>query len=50
MPVRPSKPCDEPTYLISGLPVSIAAMNLLFALALSAGSAIWLEQHRRDRR
>jgi disulfide bond formation protein DsbB len=31
---RPAKPCDEPTYLVPGLPVSMAAMNLLYALAL----------------
>lgn len=35
MPARPSKPCDEPTFLVPGLPVSMAAMNLLFALAFS---------------
>jgi len=32
----PSKPCDAPTYLISGLPLSMAAMNLIYALALGA--------------
>jgi len=35
MPALPAKPCDEPTYLIPGLPVSMALMNLLFALALA---------------
>ncbi len=30
----PAKPCDEPTYLIPGLPVSMAAMNLIYALGL----------------
>lgn len=38
MPARPAKPCDEPTYLVPGLPVSMAAMNL----ALSAALAMWL--------
>ena len=42
MPARPAKPCDEPTYLIPGLPLSMAAMNLLFALAFAAGIAIYL--------
>jgi disulfide bond formation protein DsbB len=37
----PAKPCDEPTYLIPGLPVSMAAMNLLYALGLG-GFALWL--------
>ena len=41
MPARPAKPCDEPAYLLPGVPVSMAAMNLVFALALAAGLAIW---------
>lgn len=40
MPARPSKPCDEPSFLIPGLPLSMAAMNLLFALAFAAVLAI----------
>lgn len=36
MPARPAKPCDEPTYLVPGLPVSMAAMNLVLSLALAA--------------
>ncbi len=48
MPARPSKPCDEPTFPIPGVPVSLAAMNLLFALAFAAYVAISLqERHRR---
>lgn len=41
MPAVPSKPCDEPTYLIPGVPLSMAGMNLLLALglALFAGRA-----------
>lgn len=35
MPALPAKPCDEPTYLIPGLPVSMALMNLASALALA---------------
>lgn len=30
----PSKPCDAATYLIPGLPLSMAAMNLLYGLGL----------------
>ncbi len=37
MPARPAKPCDEPTYLIPGLPLSMATMNMLFASTLGAG-------------
>lgn len=33
---RPAKPCDEPAYLIPGLPLSMAALNLIYALALAA--------------
>jgi disulfide bond formation protein DsbB len=40
MPLFPSKPCDEPTYLIPGLTLSMAAMNLLVALALAIFLAI----------
>lgn len=29
MPAVPAKPCDEPTYLIPFLPLSMAAMNFL---------------------
>lgn len=37
----PSKPCDAPTYLIPGLPLSMAAMNLLYALGLGGLAIIW---------
>lgn len=37
---RPAKPCDEPTFLISGLPLSMAGMNLAYALAVG-GLALW---------
>ena len=40
MPAVPAKPCDEPTFLIPFLPVSMAAMNTLVALALCAGLLI----------
>ena len=36
MPARPAKPCDAPTYMVPGLPLSMAAMNLIYALAFSA--------------
>jgi disulfide bond formation protein DsbB len=47
MPARPAKPCEDPTYLIPGLPISMAAMNLLYALAfmILLGVLLW-----RDRR
>jgi disulfide bond formation protein DsbB len=48
MPARPSKPCDEPTFPIPGVPLSLAAMNMLFALAFAGYVAMSLrERHRR---
>lgn len=46
MPSRPSKPCDEPTFLIPGLPLSMAAMNLLYALmfAVVLGWVLWKDR------
>jgi disulfide bond formation protein DsbB len=35
LPAAPNKPCDAPTYLIPGLPLSMAAMNLIYALGLA---------------
>lgn len=46
MPLRPSKPCDEPTFLLPFLPLSMAAMNFLFGLALAAALAILLLERR----
>jgi disulfide bond formation protein DsbB len=42
----PAKPCDEPTYLVPGLPLSMAAMNLIYALGLG-GFALWGAARRR---
>ena len=36
LPARPAKPCDAPNFLIPGLPVSFAAMDLLYAVVCSA--------------
>ncbi len=46
MPARPAKPCDEPTFLVPGVPVSMAAMNLLFALAVAGFLAIFTAKLR----
>jgi disulfide bond formation protein DsbB len=35
LPLTPAKPCDEPTFLIPGLPISMAAMNFLYAAAFA---------------
>jgi disulfide bond formation protein DsbB len=41
LPAAPAKPCDAPTYLLPGLPLSMAGMNLIYALGLGAFSLIW---------
>jgi disulfide bond formation protein DsbB len=50
MPTKPSKPCDDPTFLVPGLPVSMAAMNLLYALAFAGLLAIYLLRNTGRRR
>jgi len=42
MPARPAKPCDAPTFLIPGLPLSMAAMNLIYAIVVKMALAIGL--------
>jgi disulfide bond formation protein DsbB len=42
---RPNKPCDAPAYLIPGLPLSMAQMNLIYALGLA--TFIWRGAGRR---
>jgi disulfide bond formation protein DsbB len=49
MPARPSKPCDDPTFLLPAVPISMAVMNLLFALAFAATLAISLSANRSRR-
>jgi disulfide bond formation protein DsbB len=46
MPAHIAKPCDDPTFLIPGLPISMAAMNLIFALVLTAIIALGLARRR----
>ncbi|MGE0224097.1 MAG: disulfide bond formation protein B [Acetobacteraceae bacterium] len=49
MPARPAKPCDDPSFLIPGLPLSMAAMNLLFALVFASLLAMSLSRRFRTR-
>jgi disulfide bond formation protein DsbB len=35
LPMMPAKPCDDPTFLIPHLPVSMAAMNFFYASAFA---------------
>jgi disulfide bond formation protein DsbB len=45
MPAAPAKPCDDPTYLIPGLALSMAQMNLIFACLFTIASA-WMAIRR----
>jgi disulfide bond formation protein DsbB len=47
MPTRPAKPCEDPAYLIPGLPISMATMNLLYALAFTMllGIVLWRDRN-----
>ncbi len=42
LPLTPAKPCDEPTFLIPHLPVSMAAMNFLYAAAFALALASYV--------
>ena len=42
MPAHPAKPCDDPTFLLPGIPISMATMNGILALAFGAFLAISL--------
>ncbi|PZW51145.1 thiol:disulfide interchange protein DsbB [Humitalea rosea] len=44
MAVRPDKPCDAAAYPIPYLPLSFAAMNLIYALALGGFTLICLRR------
>ncbi len=50
LPARPAKPCDDPAYLISGLPVSMAAMSLIFSLGSAAAMAAVMVGNRSRQR
>lgn len=42
LPPSPAKPCDAPTYLLTGLPLSMAGMNFFYALGLGGFVLIWM--------
>ena len=50
MPDRPAKPCEDPVYILDGVPVSFAELGLLYALAYTAGVASLLVRSGRIRR
>ena len=46
LPALPAKPCDDPIFLIPSLPLSMAAMNLLFSLGFAAALTFALLKRR----
>ncbi len=50
MPDTPSTACEDPTYLVPGVPVSMAEANTVAALVLAAGLATFLWRTRRSER
>jgi disulfide bond formation protein DsbB len=43
----PTKPCDAPNYLIPGVPLSVPALNLIYALGLGGWILILASRGRR---
>lgn len=48
MPARPSKSCEDGVYPLPGIRLSFAELNLIYALAFSAGVATLLAASRRS--
>jgi disulfide bond formation protein DsbB len=42
MPAHPAKPCDAPSFLVPGLPLSMATMNLIYAALFAVTLASFL--------
>jgi len=47
LPAIPARPCDEPVFLIPHVPVSMAAMDLLFALAFALALSLYVLRRQR---
>ena len=47
MPAHPSMACEDPTYLIKNLPISMAELNLLLSLGLFASITWFLATTRK---
>jgi disulfide bond formation protein DsbB len=44
MPATPGKSCEDPDYLVPGVPVTMTQLNFLYALAVAAGLAMWIRR------
>ena len=47
LPLTPATPCDRPVYLIPGLPVSMAMMDLCAALVFAMALLAYVAQRRK---
>lgn len=47
MRAAPTMPCDEPVYLIPGVPLSMAALNLIYGFSLAGLALVIAERSRR---
>ena len=48
LPLHPSASCDRPTYMIPGLPISMATMDLGYALAFALAILAYLKRSTRS--
>ncbi len=48
MPAAPAKPCDDPSYLVPGVKLSMAELNLIFACLFTA-AVTWAASRRPTR-
>ena len=49
MPARPAKPCEDPDFLLPGVPISMTQMGLAYALATAVGLGVALSRPGRRR-
>jgi disulfide bond formation protein DsbB len=48
MPLRPSKPCEDPDYPIAAIPITFAQGDFIYALAVAGALAILLSRKQRS--
>ena len=46
LPAVPAKPCDAPNFLVPGLPVSFATMDLILATVCAVALGAYLSRNR----
>jgi disulfide bond formation protein DsbB len=48
LPMTPAKPCDQPSFVIPHLPISMAAMNFIYAAVFAVSLATYIVPNRRQ--